>query len=133
MLVFLAICPEVVLPPALISIRSERIMVPRLIRNGTLGIWEIFNRTAKAKQMKAARRENVLYVKFSKCEFWLSRVAFLGHVIFGEGIFVDPSKIEAVTKWPRPTMVTEVQSFLGLAGYYRRFVEGFSAIAMPLT
>nr|GFC70245.1 putative reverse transcriptase domain-containing protein [Tanacetum cinerariifolium] len=74
-----------------------------------------------------------LYAKFSKCEFWLSSVAFLGHIVSAEGITMDPAKVEAITKWPRPTSVTEVCSFLGLAGYYRRFVEGFSRLALPLT
>ncbi|XP_035845916.1 uncharacterized mitochondrial protein AtMg00860-like [Helianthus annuus] len=74
-----------------------------------------------------------LYAKFSKCEFWLEQVAFLGHIVSAEGITMDPSKVEAITKWPRPTSVTEVRSFLGLAGYYRRFVEGFSILALPLT
>ena len=68
-------------------------------------------------------RDKQLYAKLSKCEFWKDKVAFLGHVISKEGIFVDPKKIEAVVAWERPTNVTEVRSFLGLAGYYRRFVE----------
>ncbi|XP_071916248.1 uncharacterized mitochondrial protein AtMg00860-like [Coffea arabica] len=74
-----------------------------------------------------------LYAKFSKCEFWLRSVAFLGHVISGQGVSIDPKKVEAVTNWPRPTNVTEVRSFLGLSGYYRKFVEGFSTIATPLS
>nr|GFA50079.1 retrotransposon protein, putative, Ty3-gypsy subclass [Tanacetum cinerariifolium] len=78
-------------------------------------------------------RQEKLYAKFSKCEFWLSSVAFLGHIVSAEGITMDPAKVEAITKWPRPTSVTEVRSFLGLAGYYRRFVEGFSRLALPLT
>ncbi|KAI3676199.1 hypothetical protein L1987_85800 [Smallanthus sonchifolius] len=78
-------------------------------------------------------RQKKLYAKFSKCEFWLNQVAFLGHVVCADGIMMDPVKIEAITKWPRPTSVTEIRSFLGLAGYYRRFVEGFSIIALPLT
>ena len=78
-------------------------------------------------------RQKQLYAKFSKCEFWLARVVFLGHVISAEGIYVDPQRIEAVVKWERPTNVTEVRSFLGLASYYRRFVEGFSKIAISLT
>ncbi|XP_019253902.1 PREDICTED: uncharacterized protein LOC109232595 [Nicotiana attenuata] len=74
-----------------------------------------------------------LYDKFSKCEFWLTSVAFLGHVITGDGINVDGQKIEAVMTWPRPLNPTEVHSFLGLGGYYRRFVERFSSISAPLT
>nr|GFC44245.1 hypothetical protein [Tanacetum cinerariifolium] len=78
-------------------------------------------------------RQEKLYARFSKCQFWLSSVAFLGHIVSVEGITMDPTKVEAITKWPRPTSVTEVRSFLGLAGYYRRFVEGFSRLALPLT
>ena len=77
-------------------------------------------------------RQHQLYAKFNKCEFWLSRVGFLGHVVFADGIYVDPHKVEAVANWEQPTTVTEVRSFLGLAGYYRRFIEGFSKIAGPL-
>jgi hypothetical protein len=78
-------------------------------------------------------RENRLYATLDKCEFWLQEVVFLGHVIFTEGIFVDPRKVEAVLKWERPTNVTEIWSFLGLTRYYRRFIEGFATIASPLT
>ena len=74
-----------------------------------------------------------MYAKFSKCEFWLDQVVFLGHVVSAEGIKVDPTKIEVIVKWEPPRNVTEVRSFLGMAGYYRRFVRGFSIIAGPLT
>ena len=77
-------------------------------------------------------RQHQLYVKLNKCEFWLSRVGFLGHVVFADGIYVDCQKVEAVANWEQPTTVTEVRSFLGLAGYYRRFIEGFSKITGPL-
>ncbi|CAA0830254.1 Uncharacterized mitochondrial protein AtMg00860, partial [Striga hermonthica] len=82
--------------------------------------------------LETLRREK-LYAKFSKCEFWLDRVAFLGHIVTARGIEVDPSKIEAVSKWDTPRSVANVRSFLWLAGYYRRFIEGFSKIAQPLT
>ena len=78
-------------------------------------------------------QEKKLYAKLKKCEFWLNSVAFLGHVVSKDGIVVDPKKVEALVEWNRPNSVTEVHSFLGLAGYYRRFVEGFSHLAMPLT
>ncbi|KAJ0495623.1 putative nucleotidyltransferase, Ribonuclease H [Helianthus annuus] len=74
-----------------------------------------------------------LYAKFSKCEFWLREVQFLGHVVSERGIQVDPAKVEAVMNWQEPKTPTEIRSFLGLAGYYRRFIENFSRIAAPLT
>ncbi|KAA0053491.1 DNA/RNA polymerases superfamily protein [Cucumis melo var. makuwa] len=70
-------------------------------------------------QVLETLRANKLYAKFSKCEFSLKKVSFLGHVVFSEGVSIDPAKIEAVTSWPRPSTVSEIRSFLGLAGYYR--------------
>ncbi|MCI12267.1 retrotransposon protein, partial [Trifolium medium] len=78
-------------------------------------------------------REKKLYAKLSKCEFWMKEISFLGHVISSEGIAVDPAKVDAVLQWSTPESVSEIRSFLGLAGYYRRFIEGFSKLAMPLT
>ena len=74
-------------------------------------------------------RKEQLYAKLRKCEFWLNEVSFLGHIVSKEGIRVDPKKIEVVVEWKPPRNVTEVRSFLGLAGYYKRFVKGFSMIA----
>ncbi|GJT12651.1 reverse transcriptase domain-containing protein [Tanacetum coccineum] len=78
-------------------------------------------------------KTEMLYAKFSKCEFWLKEVQFLGHVVNRDGIHVDPSKVESVKNWKTPESPTEIRSFLGLAGYYRRFIENFSKIAKPLT
>ncbi|XP_073273315.1 uncharacterized protein [Primulina huaijiensis] len=78
-------------------------------------------------------KDRQLYAKFSKCEFWLDRVVFLGHIISLDGVEVDPIKVEAVREWPVPKSVTEIRSFLGVAGYYRKFIHGFSSIAVPLT
>ncbi|GKC39078.1 putative reverse transcriptase domain-containing protein [Tanacetum coccineum] len=78
-------------------------------------------------------KKEELYAKFSKCEFWLSKVQFLGHVIDREGIHVDPAKIESIKDWASPKTPTEIHQFLGLAGYYRRFIKGFSKIARPIT
>ena len=78
-------------------------------------------------------RDHHLYAKFSKCEFWLTEVRFLGHVVSASGVSVDPEKVEAVMSWERPKSVFKIRSFLGLAGYYRRFIEDFSRLATPMT
>jgi hypothetical protein len=78
-------------------------------------------------------RDHQLYAKFSKCEFWLQKVSFLGHILTTEGVAVDPEKVTAVANWKKPASVIEIQSFLGLAGYYRRFIKGFYKIARPMT
>jgi hypothetical protein len=78
-------------------------------------------------------REHQLYAKFSKCAFCLKEVSFLGHIITDGGIALDPSKVQDVLNWSLPKNVQEIRSFLGLVGYYRRFIEGFSKIVKPLT
>jgi hypothetical protein len=78
-------------------------------------------------------RDHKLYAKFSKCEFWLDSVKFLGHTIFKDGISVDPSKVQEFMDWKPPKSVHQIRSFLGLAGYYRQFIPDFSRIAKPMT
>ncbi|GJR32307.1 putative reverse transcriptase domain-containing protein [Tanacetum coccineum] len=82
--------------------------------------------------LKLLKKEE-LYAKFSKCEFWISKVQFLGHVIDSQGIHVDPAKIESIKDWASPKTPTDIRQFLGLAGYYWRFIEGFSKVAKPMT
>jgi hypothetical protein len=74
-----------------------------------------------------------LYAKLSKCEFWLKQVAFLGHIISKGGISIDPRKIQDMLSWNAPTSVGDIQSFLGLAGYYQRIIKGFLKITRPMT
>ncbi|XP_020263054.1 uncharacterized protein LOC109839034 [Asparagus officinalis] len=78
-------------------------------------------------------REHQLYAKFNKCEFWISKIRFLGHIVSREGIAVDLAKVSAVLDWEPPKTVTKIRSFLGLVGYYRKFIQDFLKITMPLT
>nr|GFB35674.1 hypothetical protein [Tanacetum cinerariifolium] len=82
--------------------------------------------------LELLKREK-FYAKFSKCEFWIPKVQFLGHVIDSRGIHVDPAKIDSIKDWTSPKTLTKIRQFLGLACYYRRFIEGFSKIAKPMT
>ena len=74
-----------------------------------------------------------MYAKFGKYEFWLTEVRFLGHVLLASGVSVDPETVEVVMSWERPKSVFEIRSFLGLVGYYRRFIKDFSRLAAPMT
>ena len=78
-------------------------------------------------------KDHQLSVKFSKYDFWLTKVRFLGHIVSTSGVSVDPEKVEVVMSWERPKSVFEIHSFLGLAGYYRRFIKDFSRLAAPMT
>ena len=78
-------------------------------------------------------REQKLFAKLSKCNFWQKSIGFLGHTVSDEGVSIDQEKIKCIREWPQPKNATEVRNFLGLAGYYRKYVKGFSSIAQPMT
>ncbi|KAK9166712.1 hypothetical protein Scep_001903 [Stephania cephalantha] len=126
--------------PAMFMDLMHRVLKPYLDKFGIVFIDDIliYNKTREdhgqhLMQILMTLKEHKLYAKFSKCEFWLSEVKLLGHVISDRGISVDPSKIHPVIDWPTPETVTDIRSFLGLAVYYRRFVKDFSKIATPMT
>nr|GEU98777.1 hypothetical protein [Tanacetum cinerariifolium] len=126
--------------PAVFMDLMNRVYKPYLDRFTIVFIDDIFiyskNRKEHEGHLKLILKllkEEELYAKFSKCEFWLSKVKFLGHVINSECIYVDPTKIKAIKDWESPKTPTEIHQFLGLAGYYRRFIEGFSKITRPMT
>ncbi|XP_022685209.1 uncharacterized protein LOC111258311 [Setaria italica] len=97
----------------------------------------VYSKTAKEHEehlwiLLEKLRRHQLYAKFSKCEFWLEKVAFLGHALIAQEVAVDLDKIDAVSEWQQPKNVMKIRSFLGLAGYYHRFMENFSKIAKPM-
>ena len=94
--------------------------------------WSQEDHTEHLRTILQTLRQKLLYTKFNKCEFSLDKVFFLGHMILAEGIYVNPQNIKAIMNWERLTNVIEIRSFLGLAGYYRRIVEGFFKIATLL-
>ncbi|KAD4889132.1 hypothetical protein E3N88_21205 [Mikania micrantha] len=126
--------------PAAFMDLMNRVCRPMLDRSVIVFIDDILiyskNETDHAchlREVLETLRKEKLYAKFSKCDFWLREVQFLGHVVNADGIHVDPTKIQAVMKWSPPKTPTEVRSFLGLAGYYRRFIQDFAKIASSLT
>ncbi|GJZ77333.1 putative reverse transcriptase domain-containing protein [Tanacetum coccineum] len=106
-------------------------VMPFGLTNAPAVFMDLMNRVSE--KLVAKLWSEKLYAKFSKCDFWLDSVQFLGHVIDSNGVHVDPAKIEAIKNWAAPTTPTEVRQFLGLAGYYRRFIKEFSLISKPLT
>jgi hypothetical protein len=78
-------------------------------------------------------RKHQLYAKFSKCDFFQKQVHYLSHVIYKEGVVVDPNKIKSIMDWPSLKDVSNIKSFMGLEGYYKRFIKGFSKISCPIT
>ncbi|GKB94165.1 putative reverse transcriptase domain-containing protein [Tanacetum coccineum] len=113
------------------SVLSTKSLIQSTSRYGVYGVGKVKSR--KLKIILELLKKEELYAKFSKCEFWIPKVQFLGHVIDNKGIHVDPTKIESVKDWASPKTPTEIRQFLSLAGYYRRFIEGFSKIAKPMT
>ncbi|GFP93557.1 retrovirus-related pol polyprotein from transposon 17.6 [Phtheirospermum japonicum] len=110
----------------------EFVVMPFGLSNAPGVFMDLMNRVFHPFFDKFTLRSERLYAKFKKCEFWIDQVVFLGHVVIAQGIEVNLTKIESVNNWNAPTSVTEVRSFLGLAGYYRRLIEGFSKIVRPM-
>ncbi|GJT45587.1 putative reverse transcriptase domain-containing protein [Tanacetum coccineum] len=109
-------------------------VIPFGLTNAPAVFMDLMNRHEEhLKLILELLKKEEFYAKFSKCEFWIPKVQFLGHVIDSKGIHVDPAKIESIKDWASPKSPTEIRQFLGLAGYYRRFIEGFSKIAKPMT
>ncbi|GJT06216.1 putative reverse transcriptase domain-containing protein [Tanacetum coccineum] len=102
------------------------------LRSAKCGVWTPEHEEHLKLILELLKKEE-LYAKFSKCEFWIPKVQFLGHVIDSQGIHVDPAKIESIKDWASPKSPTEIHQFLGLTGYYQRFIEGFLKIAKPMT
>ncbi|XP_073025100.1 uncharacterized protein [Primulina eburnea] len=115
----------------------EFMVIPFGLTNEPAIFMDIMNRS-KEEHSRHLRttlqvlQDRKLYAKFSKCEFCIDRVAFLGHIISSDVVEVDPSRVESVKEWQVPKSVTEIRSFFGLADYYRKFIQGFSAIAVPI-
>nr|GEX60994.1 putative reverse transcriptase domain-containing protein [Tanacetum cinerariifolium] len=126
--------------PAVFMDLMNRVCKPYLDKFGIVFIDDILiyskNEQEHGEHLKLIlellKREK-LYAKFSKCEFWIPKVQFLGYVIDSRGIHVDPAKIESIKDWASPKTPTKIRQFLGLAGYYQRFIEGFLKIAKPMT
>ena len=95
--------------------------------------WSEEDHRQHLRQVLETLRSENLYAKFSKCEFWIKKLTFPGHVVSEEGIHVDPSKIKAIENWSAPKTPTKIRQFLGIVGYYRRFIQNFSRIVKPLT
>nr|GFA51096.1 putative reverse transcriptase domain-containing protein [Tanacetum cinerariifolium] len=117
--------------PAVFMDLMNRVCKPYLDKFVIVFIDDILNYSLKA--ILGLLKEEKLYAKFSKCEFWIPKVQFLGHVIDRRGIHVDPAKIESIKDWASPMTPTEICQFLGLSGYYRIFIEGFSKITKSMT
>ncbi|GKA63679.1 putative reverse transcriptase domain-containing protein [Tanacetum coccineum] len=122
----------------LITAFRTRYVVPRHVHDCVIDDILIYSKNKEEhgehlKTILELLKKEKLYAKFSKCDFWLDSVQFLGHVIDNKGVHLDPAKIEAIRNWAAPMTPTQVRKFLGLARYYRRFIEGFSLISKPLT
>nr|GEY25200.1 retrotransposon protein, putative, Ty3-gypsy subclass [Tanacetum cinerariifolium] len=114
------------------QLRVREADIPKTAFRTRYGHYEFQDEKEHEEHLKAILellKKEELYAKFSKCEFWIPKVQFLGHVIDSQGIHIDPAKIESVKDWASPKSPTKIRQFLGLAGYYRRFIEGFSKIA----